>query len=341
MNNNIEEAPLIRTYQYNAFSEVIAKKHKSYNEWFANHFIQIMYYNNIEKCNKAIDFLVGCIFGSHDLLNVSLINRENLFKDISSCQECLHNVLSCNSYIYTFVNEYYIPNRSAYQKYFYEHDILLCGYENGEYQYMGYDKNKIFVKSSINIEQLYMALNVENEHFAIVELKDTDYIFDINLFTFSLKQYLGSENSMLALDKYLDLSTYYGSFYDLYLEDVTSFGIKCYDKICKLFDWYNDISIHDDLYSYYDIRVLHLLYEHKKSMLWKINYLIINDYLNSNNNLGNRYREIVMQAQIIERMGLKYLINRDTVLNKKIRKGLWDLEQNEKYILKEVLNCIK
>ncbi len=330
---NIWEKPLIRTYQYNAFAESIIGVHKDYEEWLANNYVQIMVREDFENSRNVIEYLAGSIFGCCPLLDFQGEIKEDIMSSFTSYIEYLDNMLRQEYYIYTFVDEYYIPNRVSYQKNHFEHDILLYGWEHNNLVYMGYDALGNYAKGKLSAEQLYRAMQTDSPCLIRLNLNKNSYQFNIQNFIFMLKQYVYAEDSRQNLDIYLDMSKYNPQFYDGKLNKPLIFGSHVYRKLEQLIDYCDETG------APYDWRVLHLLYEHKQSMYQKIKYLMSNNYLEDNESTLVQYNDIVSKAKIIENLGLKYHIKRTGNVSKEIRDRISVLQREEE-ILGGVLDSL-
>lgn len=330
---NILEKPLIRTYQYNAFAESIMGCHRDYQEWLAGNYVQIMVCEDFENSINVIEYLAGSIFGGCPLLDNQGKRKSEIMESYESCVEYLDSALKQGYYIYTFVDEYYIPNRVSYGKNHFEHDILLYGREQEAFVYIGYDALGNYTKGMLSTEQFYQAMQTDNMCLIMVSLNSSEYKFDIEKFIFMLKQYVCAEDSRQNLDVYLDMSKYNAYFYDSKLHKPLSFGSSVYEPLERL------IAYYDEAGAFYDWRVLHLLHEHKQAMYHKLKYLGDKKYLENSAHILMQYKEIVDRAALIENLGLKYQITRAGRVSKEIRRNILELQREEE-ILGRVLDSL-
>jgi len=92
---------------------------------------------------------------------------------------------------------------------------------------------------------------------------------------------------------------------------------------------------------WYDIRPLHILWEHKVCMLARIRYLESEKYLNVADGLGNLYVTVEVQARTLRMMMLKLRASRDVAVLKRIIQKLEQLAQDEGRILMCVLETLR
>ena len=110
-------------------------------------------------------------------------------------------------------------------------------------------------------------------------MKNTDnvtYDVDIELIKTTLKEYLNSEDTK---DHFRMLRNRF---------DDTIFGIKVYDKVLAQIDKQLHAEEPD-----FDIRALHVMYDHKVLMYERIKYLMNNGYLKYNQELLDEYSTVV------------------------------------------------
>lgn len=331
---DIEEKPLIKTYQYNAFAESIASCHNNYEDWFANNFIQLAFYNNIEQSYKAGDFICGNIFGCHSLLDISMIDKSVFEYNMASCKYEMKKVFEQGYCIYTFVDEFYVFNRRHFQNQHNEHDILLCGCSEDDVIYMGYNSEQQYLRDKMPIEYLFRALKVNNLHCSIIKIDEKKYEFDLNKFIFMLEQYIYSTNSNLYVNEYYDMNKYYAKYYDNLISYSAKYGMDCYENLDKILNLFETRQLE------YDIRVLHIISEHKQSLYRKIQYLIDRNYINNCSFLLEEYKKVVMDLNVVEMIGLKFLFIHRCDLISDMRNRLVLLRQKEKSILNNLLNIL-
>ena len=330
----VEEKPLIKTYQYNAFAESIAVGHKDYEDWFANNFIQLVFYNNIEQSLKAGDFLCGNIFGCHHLLISSIMDKSVFTYNVLECKYEMQKIFDQGYCIYTFVDEFYVFNRRHFQTQHNEHDILLCGYSGDEVFYLGYDSRKQYSRNKMPFESLYRALKVNNLHCALIKRDDKEYKFNLHKFIFMLEQYIYATDSNLYVTEYYDIKKYYPQYYDNLMSYSAKYGMDCYQNLDRILQMFETRKLE------YDVRVMHLVSEHKQSLYRKIQYLMDRNYICDCEYLLKEYQKVVMEVNGVEMVGLKFLCIHRCDLISDMRKRMTVIRQKEKVVLQEILNVL-
>lgn len=92
--------------------------------------------------------------------------------------------------------------------------------------------------------------------------------------------------------------------------------------------------------NYYDIRPAYLLWEHKKSMLMRIEYMQRHKIIDTDNDFNIRYKEIQESSKVIQNLLIKYFIKNDKkILNKALFK-ITEIANAELNILNRILTEI-
>lgn len=123
--------PIVSTYPKHAIPFSILSQNQDFLPWFYSNYIQI-------KCSKtfmknypsdAFDFFTiypefyeNPSLQSERLSNTTILNlQSDIIKFIIDC-------IDMGYYLYTHVNEYYLPNTHAFKKFNNPHAILIYGY---------------------------------------------------------------------------------------------------------------------------------------------------------------------------------------------------------------------
>lgn len=331
----INNMPPVKPYQHNAYVESILYSHKDYNNWIANNYIQVMAYKYNNRI--GIDYLSGSIFGSVPLLDFYSLDKEEMFNSEYDVHNDLKEWIDSNKYIYTFLDEFYIPKRNAFNKFHFNHDSLIYGYDNDKriYNIVGFDSSGNYSISEISFEILYRAICNENICLILLKLKEIDYNFDIDKFTEMLLDYTQAKDCRDKLSLYLDMESYNEVYYDNKFNNAESFGINIYSCFNEILEF---CAINK---SNLDYRNFYLLYEHKLNMLSKIKYLKINNFLKNTYKIEEEFNKLINMAGIILRLSLKYNMNHDQQILMKIYGMLSKAEVIEKAILHKVTDQLQ
>ena len=102
--------------------------------------------------------------------------RVSLYYPGKNIKTSIINNLTNNRYVYLCINEQYIPNRTAYKKFYRYHEILVYGYD---------DKNDIFKTIAYNQEKKYAPQDIPSE--LLVKAYKTNHLYPFTYFTLKLK----------------------------------------------------------------------------------------------------------------------------------------------------------
>lgn len=325
--------PLIDGYPKHAIQLSVLGQHDSALPWILSNYIQLRCPKTItdSKYSSWMDFYFIDPKYTDSLLYTEYFSRGYLlaFHD-SNFIEFLIDCINSDYYIYTSVNEFYIPNTSSYQKRFFPHAILIYGYdyEKEVFNVGGFVKEDVgskFSKFNVSFEELERA-------YKTLEGIDSDsylnrfYLMKINplrTFTFDpihvkdlITDYLNSENTSERLRGFYNPNTDF------------HYGMKIYDNL-KLY--YSLENIEDS-----DIRPLHILWEHKRLMLTRIKYMLDHNYIKEDTCYEN-YHNVERNAAICRNIYLKYKVTDDKKMVSKLLSYLDDILKEEKTILQQLL----
>lgn len=88
--------------------------------------------------------------------------------------------INAGFYVILCVNEFYIPERKAFQKFYYEHDIIIYGYDDKNFYTLAYNKDGLYKTLKIEHQIVEKAFLTHREHyFKFYSMKPKDnYLFD-------------------------------------------------------------------------------------------------------------------------------------------------------------------
>lgn len=203
------------------------------------------------------DNLISKMF---DVETISLLNGDAL--------SVIKSEILKGSYIFSTLNEYFVPNTCFYQKVNMFHPELIYGFDDESEELFAfvYDENPKYTPISIKYSDFYVAY--ENTAFpmnfftAYMLKKQFKFEFDLSLCKKLLYDYISSKNSFQA-------KSY----------DNTIYGIKVYDYLFKVIEELPNTTI--------DPRDFATLYEHKNIIYKLINRLDLKS-------LAKEYEKVLM-----------------------------------------------
>ena len=338
--------PLIGKLKH-AYPLSILSTDDAYLPWFFSNYIQLFYPKARGFPYATVDFFHPPQYPSLSLLNIQLFNRRILEKiGAMPLNEFLVRCVDDELYVRLYVDEFFIPDRTAYKRAYMPHKLLLFGYDRrlSCFDIIGFRKNGQYAPSRVNFADLERAFYSAKltEEVQTVERDDRDLalgnpaeiwlarlnrerkcIFDVQLVIEQLVDYLSSENTAMRF-RMLDTS-YYGQ---------EGSGMDVYGCIRRRLEYSLE---HPD---FCDFISLHILWEHKKCMLLRIKYMEEHRYLDPGDLLFEAYKEIESQAQILRMMILRFQMQRDRRIVERLISRLDQCSQMEEPLLKKLLEKI-
>lgn len=323
------QKPLITTYQHHAFPISIAMNHPDFMNWFCSNYIQICFPKVVEM-NPLNYYSFSDYFKLCPLIDKFSVEKELVLAP-SSANDFFIDAINRKFYLVTFIDEYYIPYAEPYMNWHIPHDILLYGYDLSTNSFFtsGFNKNRRYsdeqrvlfsnFNQAVNITEETDPENNHSEWSNIINLlkvnKDASYKFEIAALKESVYDYLHSTNSS---NRYMFFKNSNDNIY----------GVAIYSILDQIL-----IAVPNLV----DIRMFHLIWEHKKNMNIRINYLVNNLGYSFDKDLNYKLLKIESEALIIKNMIMKYNLKRDPKFLLSIREKINQLMHFEMETLFELL----
>ncbi len=316
------EAPIIG-YQFHAYRLSMMALHPQFLDYFSSNYIQLCWHPNqhmlnFYDLNQRMNPLLEELHSYKSMMN----------KYVSTVQFII-DCLKDGYYMVTFVNEYHIPHRSCYQKDHHIHDIMIYGYDLQKevFHVAGYMDNKQYGYSEVSFQRFSNALeDIRPEYSGLFRWSDgmdlfrikfeETYHFSLEMFRQLVEDYLYAHNtSRRFLMSQNELNYYY--------------GMDTYDQVAQYIREYQGML---------DIRIFHTIYEHKKGMAIKMDYLQKNQWLQDETDYSSLYEKLMDRSLSIRNLALKYnmTLNQDQLI--KLQQHLLELRKEESALLTRLLN---
>lgn len=273
--------------------------------WIMQNFINIkIYYNKLYEDSNILFF-------DADMDEV-ICHKKKSYEDLKNVNDILRYTKDCidnEIYINIHLDEYYISQKENYQKIHFVHENLMYGYNDvaREVYAYGFTLGGIVDRFSISFEE-YVCSYEKGKiyyYFGAPYLEDKAYAVDlrtINLncnFDFSLSIFLKKVNEYLITDNKRDTQNEF---------EVRGIGVHNYII--------NDLEQVDSKDSLLDVRIFTLLFEHKRSLLRRIQYISrlykLDDLLE---NILLEYEKIVREFSVIKNKFIKQLLFEGYTMN--------------------------
>lgn len=226
-----------------------------YNKYLCNNFITVMFNPSYQLPINYTDFIVRNTktYGVHPFVRFSYDSNRTIFKWYGSLWNYITDKIQDSVYMQFLLNERYIPGSESYQKQDYIHENLIFGYDeiNKTYHMLHVMKGKPVILT-ICESDLEEALT-ENDVIGFLFQPDHNaYFLDILHIYNRIEDYLSGCNTSMR--------------HGYIAETVDgAFGIRIYDSMLENSEGRNALLN--------DVRVSYLLYEHKKCMQMRFEYL--------------------------------------------------------------------
>mgnify|MGYP000020600920 CR=1 FL=1 len=315
----IKQPPIIG-YLHHGYPLSAVWGNESYLPWFYSNFIQI--HSNPYGIMK-LDFIHKGWWGFP--FNHETVSNNTLRSNRIDINEFIKNAINDDFYVIIKLDEYYIPDRYFYKRKQFIHQTLIYGFntETKTYNIHGFNEKHTFQVTKLSFEDFNKAFNSVRKKQNIDFFKfnkKPDIKFDLSLVIEWLRYYLYDTNQVYLI--------YYGGE----LEN-RNFGINVYDDLIK----YIQITDETNL----DIRAFHILWEHKKCMNLRMDYMQDTQNINIKTEILNELINIEKNALTIRNLVLKYNVSHNKKIILRIIEDLKVLKEEEYETLNKLYNVIK
>ena len=336
----------LTTYLHRSLPMCAILSNENYRGWYYTNFVQIISHT-FENGYVELNYLTPRD-GFADVAEVISLGYPMLYLDRDFVSYAMEN-LCRGYYMVVHIDEFYIPDKGAYEETHFVHASLLYGYDRGKREFygIGFDEDMTFRKIVFDFDAMNIAFEEGSKNYmqdafwcewsAVQLIKpkspQVPFPFDLRRFMEELEDYLKSEPDLYKL---------YSFDYDM---DSFKCGMSVYDYTAeKLKEAKKGVYL-------IDYRAIHLIAEHKKGMYDRLEYLkgiydVSDDYVK----LTERYGKIVDKAEKLRlRFMADFLHVRSEVQLTKAEIGTLDfsigelkeIKKEEGEILKGILKELK
>lgn len=249
--------------------------------------------------------------------------------------------LERNFYVVTYVDEFYIHNSICYQENHFVHDIFIYGYdlERQIYHVAIFDKNRQFTVQEVTFEQFeqaYLSQGKSTQSLinSIKRLAPIDYEsskygsgvgrfdFDLQLIIDVLSDYLEGRNSTERLRIQQQPVEGY-------------FGVEVYPYLQKFITRVIEGELN------FDVRQLHILWEHKKMMVARIEYLKELGYLHEETPLLEEAKRLEKRSYTYRNLMLKGFMSNNRNILRPLVNSLEEMLIAEKGLITQLIEELR
>lgn len=288
-------SPKFSTYNYFGAAGIVAQQNKYCSNWYYNNCVQLQcaLFNLDNQLNLTlnVDFISSIPFFKRQYKRKSYIIN-HLFDYIKEC------ILDDYYLYFTYVDDYFIENKSYYNKSHFHHDGLITGFDNEHHTYTIAAHDENFVFRTFECSQLSFA---EGYNYGYRMSYETGLIPDIVA--------LKPDVTFHGQEIMLDLSKIKHELYCYLLPDEntefyrgtnTAFGVNTYNEIEKYLNYINNTNMNID---YIDKRIFKMLFEHKQNIYDMILTLEYKQIIKMN--LSETYKTVLHYSNICHNLYAK------------------------------------
>ena len=256
------------TYLHRSLPMCIILSNENYKGWYYTNFVQIMS-NTLDNGDVELNYITprdGYIeIAENVCLGYPMLQYEDEF--VSYVIKCLNR----GYYLVVHIDEFYIPDKWAYEETHFVHASLIYGYnqEKRELYGIGFDEDMTFREITFDFDMFNDAYesgkkNYKEDAFwcewsAVQLIKpkspNVPFRFDLKRFVDELDDYMTSRRDEYKL---------YSFDYPM---DRMRCGVCVYDQVIEKLEELKTGVVH------IDYRAIHLIAEHKKGLLERFEYI--------------------------------------------------------------------
>ncbi len=315
----------------------------NYNEtlpWFLSNYIQLV----CDTCFKGVFFdfsVLPCIlegskwidsvYPGNPWLKRNSIEGYLLRNYNIEINDFVIESINQNNYVVLHLDEYYIPDTRSYKNRTFYHENLVYGYDlkDKTYNVLGFNGKGIFGNIRVSFDSFEEGvksnfLYCPNGQIKLLSYNEEySYEMDLVLIRDQLTDFLDSQHT----------DNNYRTFRNPSHNFV--YGLAVYDGLIEYFRLLSESKV------YYDIRPLHILWEHKKCMLLRMEYLLRLYPSTKLEEIYNQYQLVEKKCMIMRQYQMKYSISNKPELLDNIINTLKMVCEYERNILSDFTLIIK
>lgn len=317
-------APVVRGYLHHAYPLSILSLHEDYIPWLHCNYIQLIGDRNVLKTGRG--FLIEFYHPTYDPYPCLQISHLDLMPELIPADRCIEEIVRMidnDIYFHTFIDEFYVSGKFAFEKSHFTHRTMIHGYDlQKECLYTtGYDRSMNYCEQRIVISEFETAY------------KKADFR-NSTLYKYhpQFKPKFNIDTVILELDGYLQSTTC--SIGNWEISDNSVYGMDCY----KLLIDYLLLFINKP--EWINIIPFHMFWEHKKCMLERMEYLYKLNYP-IRNEIILQYKEIEGGILLVRNKILKYLVTYNILILQQAVEVLDNISKKEFIVLSGLNRILK
>lgn len=321
--------PEIYGRMYYSFPLTVISACGQYEDWFYSNFIQLQCSDrSTTSLNGYADFRF--FNTSSPLCYEEVLDVEHCTRDAythENLAEFIVRNIDLGKYVYAYVDKFYVSDNPFTRQRHYLQETFVYGYDHSQsmFHIMGFNKDRIFSASKVPYSEITKGIREAETDYSqplyFIQAKEgfPDQI-DLHEICDLLKDYLDSRNT-------------YERRPSAAQSDHLVFGISVYEMI----ELSLRMVMEDSSFIVSNIATMHILWEHKKMMVWRIEYLAKKQRIPSNTELIREYRALIRSVDFFRFKLMKYEVNRDRRLLEQIIDDMKVVKSKEEALLERSL----
>lgn len=328
----ISQSPLTVS-QFLAYPLVVLLNYPECLPWIYSNYIQLEYFTDTR--DESLSFVGGWVTDI-PWIRFKYNEKKQYIRTTGDIHSAIKQSIDNGWYFYSIFDEFYIPSRVKYNKVHFSFDFLLYGYDDAaeEFFVLGYTNKGIFESSRISYRDFHKAFesDFECQPFVILFKKRDDFLFelDIKYFRDMIHDYIKSQNTASRL----------GITQRETIKD-RIFGLETYNSLIRHFQNNQARYGKDNMLLYRSSRSLHVLWEHKKIMLSRLEYLNQHHFIENFDFLYRLYQKLENEVLVLRNLHLQFSIKEDKRLLDQLMNSLLEIKDLESEGLEALLESLE
>lgn len=297
--------------------------------WLYTNYIQIV---STPKAGVQADYLMNVYKNWHySHVNMFLeygVEDMEVIKELAGFADYVKANLMHGRYIQLGLDEFYLSGRQSYQSNHRSHFNLIYGYNDEEKYFMSTGIDLDGYPCYTNIDYSVLPIAVESCTVSLQRIITVKYEPDGVSFKTNIKQIVR------FLEDYVEGRNSSEDISYIVARIEGAFGIKLYEEYVK--DEYYNIFLED-------IRIAYLIYEHKKIMLERLDYLVKKEIIPEEEITGIKAEvlEIYRLSDRIKNLMVKLYITNKSHIKDTIKQTLSEIKEKEIICYGKLIDLLK
>ena len=331
--------PIINGQAHHSYPLAIALSLEHNMPWFYNNYINLSWVADgilLDFCYQAklISDNVWNTYKGISVLRTQIVNWNILSKCRLKMTDFLMNSIDSGQYVDLNVNEFYCPYSIAYKKTDYIHCILVYGYDSDAklFNVLCYNKISKLSKETLTFKQIQDAFN------SLLSVSTNELGADIYLISHRSNYCCPIDKELICqrVKDYLSGKNYYEQFRQFDSPPVGYlYGIDIYNG---LLEYIKQIKLDENNF---DLRIIHLLYEHKICMTKRVEYLQDHGYMVDGCHNDKEFNNLAENILTLKNLALKYNARKNVLLLDEIISKIETIRQLDNNAFKALFHLMK